>query len=97
MMGLIGGRPATPRFRFLLKNGSMVDGPVQGSGGFVTSARVLESMHGRAKRGEPLERVYEPEKGCIAVFPGYSSSGNGARHLVRLKDVVRIEPCGFSR
>jgi hypothetical protein len=86
----------TARFRFILGDGTVVDGPVQGAGGFVSDARVLDAMQERARRGEPLGRVYEPATGHVACFPEHTARGNGPRVLVKLVDVVRIEPCGFS-
>ena len=77
-----------PRFRFV-GEGLDVVGPVQGNGGLVPSLARLEQQQRWAAEGLPLG-VYEPEPGCVCVFPDYNGSHNGRRVNVPIAR-VRIE------
>ena len=56
------------RYRIVPARGKPVVGVVQGAGGAVVE---------RAANGYRLD-VYEPEPGCVLVYPRYSARGFGA-------------------
>jgi hypothetical protein len=77
------------RFTFLLADGTTVTGPVQGSGGFVSTQARLVAQQRLAAAGRELG-VYEPAPGCVAVFPAYAAAGNGEPVIVPLASLVVV-------
>jgi hypothetical protein len=67
----------TPRFVFAwFHNGRPIVGPVRGCGGMVASLERLQAARRLAIQGRP-HGLYEPILGHVAVFPDYSSEGDG--------------------
>lgn len=85
------------RYRFELPNGRVIVGAVQGNGGVLRQgtnglARLLLAKQ-RVQQGREIA-LYEPEPGCVLVFPDYSAEGNGREELVPLKDAkISLELC----
>jgi hypothetical protein len=89
---------STPRFRFIYGDheSTTIQGVVQGNGGFVKELPRLLLAWRMAKEGRDTG-LYEPAPGCLTVYPAYNAHGNGEPEHVDLRQVVRIEPHGFTR
>jgi len=82
-------------FRVTTRDGSVVDGPVQGNGGLIganthhlpLSRRVslaiaeMRKIVGAGTEGIRLP-VFEPKTGCIAMYPAFGINGRGSRVAV---------------
>jgi len=79
------------RFKAELRDGSVVVGPIRGNAGMVgdgivrvlgeSEARWLATLRidiakNRVKESRPTG-LYEPEPGCVAIYPDYSATGDG--------------------
>jgi hypothetical protein len=91
----------TVRFRARLHDGTIVDGPIQGSGGEIGNAslhlgqthanklaleRLLAAQRLYRDRGQCF--IYEPEPGHVAMFPQWSLESRGEAVLVPLVGTV---------
>ncbi|HEY1956738.1 MAG TPA: hypothetical protein VGH28_14055 [Polyangiaceae bacterium] len=63
------------RFRIRTTSGAIVEGPVQGSGGVIASIARLHAAQRCAVAGRPTG-LYEPESGCVAVYPEFNAWSN---------------------
>lgn len=73
------------RFSFRLPDGRIVSGPVQGAGGFIRSLEYLRAQQQNLRDGYPLP-IYEPQPGCVAVYPQFSVMDNGPVEIVDLRE-----------
>jgi hypothetical protein len=73
----------TARFEFTLDDVSRVTGHVRGAGGMIGSVSRLDAAAQLARDGRP-HGLYEPEPGCVAVYPDYSAVGDGEPYVVSL-------------
>ena len=78
------------RFRVTMPNGRIIVGPIHGSGGMSGSGALhaglsfaqkhalaaIRQAQRLARRGRRTH-VYEPEPGCVAVYPDYCAAKNG--------------------
>lgn len=62
---------------------------MQGNGGLVTSLPVLLAQQRLAREGRPLG-IYEPEPGCVCVFPDFNAHDNGRRVIVPIKSAIIV-------
>lgn len=82
----------TTRWAFRLADGSVIVGPVQGSGGVIDFEggryRLLRAID-RAREGRDLG-IYEPAPGHVRVFPRYTPMGNGEPVDIDLRTAVLL-------
>lgn len=86
------------RFRATLADGRVLEGPVQGYGGKLGTGALHAGFS--AARREALRRLafakrmlargralpmYEPEPGCVAIYPDYSAESDGEPVVVPVK------------
>jgi len=62
-----------------------VSGVVQGAGGPVSSKTRLDQAICHARAGRP-HGLYEPEPGCVLMFPEWAASRSGPAVVVSLRD-----------
>lgn len=89
------------RIKATLADGRSFEGPIQGSGGKLGSgalhAGYVHAVNEAMKRLAGATRlaargrstgIFEPESGCVAIYPEFSAESDGERVIVPLKDTV---------
>ena len=82
------------RFRFVLRVVQgvalhVVEGPVQGAGGFVSRLADLEAQRALNASGRPLT-IYEPDAGHVEVFPEYTAESDGPGVRIHISKLVGL-------
>ena len=90
----MGGLGGAVRFRFVLRTVRgvalhVVEGPVQGAGGFVSRLADLEAQRALNALGRPLT-IYEPDPGHVEVFPEYTAESNGPGVRVHISNLAGL-------
>jgi hypothetical protein len=79
----------TTKFRFYLKGGAQIVGPVRGCGGMCCSLDALLVSHQRVLAGLD-HKLPAPEPYCLSCYPHYSAASDGLETIVDLREVTRI-------
>lgn len=86
----------TVKFKATLHDGTVLTGPIMGNSGMLCAAIADRGTAERvalirivcekfmADRGYRSPGIYEPESGCVAIYPDFSAKGDGEPVAVQL-------------